>query len=144
MTISNKINPSEDLKKIWKLVPKNIEMEESPTRKAPALYAESSAFMVLFYLMMILAIGGDIYLASKILMKAGVSSLMVIISVIVDFFLAILSFILTLTFTEITCKNKVLQLELDSLCKIKGESENDRKTRKEENEKIYLKVEIVY
>lgn len=134
MTISNKINPNGDLKQIWKLVLKNIHIEEG-IHKAPAIYAEVSGIIGLLYILMFLAIGGDIYLAFNILIKAGVKPAFVAIQVILDFFLAILPFILLsigLKFMDkISIKSWILFYELDSKLVKRNEDEQSTKTRRE-------------
>lgn len=142
MTIPNKVNPSSSLKEFWKLVIKRVNVEFSSIHKAPAIFGEVSGIITILYILTILAISGDVYLAVKILMKAGVKPAFVFIQIGLDIFLAILPFLL-LTFgvkflDTVANKNWKLFYEMDTMLRRKDESDEDYKSRKRQNEETHL------
>ncbi len=93
-------------------------------------------------LLSILAICGDFYLAINILIKAGVKPAFVAIQILLDFFLAILPFLLLSLgvkfMDKVTIKNWILFYELDSKLERVDESEENREARYEDNKKTQL------
>ncbi|MBI3233542.1 MAG: hypothetical protein HYZ42_05790 [Bacteroidetes bacterium] len=141
MKISNKIEPTAGLKEFWKLVLKRKNVELG-LHKAPGMYGEVSAIIVVLYILTIAAVGGDIYLAMKILMKAGVKPAFVFIQIGADIVLAILPFILLTigfkVFDKVANKNLKLFYELDSKLERNDHTPEQNKNRKESNKNVQL------
>ncbi len=143
MSFSNRINPPSDLKEFWKLVLKRIHMEID-NHRAPAMYASVSAIIGILYVLTIVAISGDIYLAVNILKKQGVKPEYVAIQICADIVLAILPFILLKSIPyfafldKVTNKNRLMFYELDSRLKIKDETKEQEEVRKENNRETLI------
>lgn len=125
-------NPSDSYKKTWSLTPQGRTLTVSG-HKTKSMYASLSSAIPIYYILMFLAIGFDIYLGFSILSKSGVSLGLIIGSVVADFFLAVLPFIIensVSSLNHIVIENKTFQKKMECKTKLNGESDEGYYARK--------------
>lgn len=125
--------PSEPYRLSWTLVPQTTTLKIL-NHKTKAMYSALSPSIPIFYIMMFIAIGMDLYLAVAILAKSGVSLPLVIGSVILDLFLALCPFLFegfwVKDWNHVVVENDIFRKELECMTKKKEENEDDFNSRK--------------
>ncbi len=126
--INTFLNPSEELRQNWSLVPQ-VRTLTLAGHKTKSLYAALSPSIPIFYVLMFLAISFDIYLGFSILAKQGVNIGLIIGSVIADFFLAIAPFLFESNFSgkynHIKLENQIFQKKLECMTMRNNETEEE-------------------
>jgi hypothetical protein len=125
--------PSDQFLQTWSLVPQVRTLRLS-NQKTKALYSSLSPAIPIFYVLMICAIGFDIYLGFSILAKQGVSIGLIVGSVILDLFFAIMPFLvecyIVKDWNHVKVENQIFQTELETMCRRRGEKDEDFDSRK--------------
>lgn len=127
------LNPSNEFKQTWSLVPQ-VRTLSVAGQKTKSLYSSLSPAIPLFYILMFLAIGFDVYLALKILAKQGVPFGLILISVIADLFFAIAPFLIE-TFlwkggNHVKVENQIFQCKLECQTMKKSETNEEFQARR--------------
>src|SRR4051812_34636259 len=109
-------NPSDRYKQTWSLVPqvRTVSVSSHETR---SLYSSLSPAIPLFYILMFTAIAFDVYLGFAILAKQGVNIALILGSVFLDLFFAILPFLcecfIVKDWNHIKVENEIFQKKLE-------------------------------
>jgi hypothetical protein len=125
-------NPSSRYLKAWALTPQGRQLGISG-HKTRSMYDTLSFAIPVFYILFFAAIAFDIYLGFSILAKSGVSIGLITGSVILDIILAIAPFLFATfisSFNHTNTENKIFQSKLECMTKLKGESDKEYSTRK--------------
>lgn len=125
-------NPSSRLRELWSLVPQ-VRTLQVGEHKSRAYHSDVSSAIPLFYILMFMAIGFDIYLGFFILSKQGVNLGLIIGSVIADLFLGFLPFMIEGYFVKdlnhTKVENAILVKELEYGCQKYDESDGEFRAR---------------
>ncbi len=125
--------PSSPYRLSWTLVPQTTTLKLS-NHKTKSMYSSLSPAIPIFYILMFIAIGLDVYLALAILARSGVSLALVIGSIIADLFLAICPFLFegfwVKDWNHVVVENDIFRKELECMTKKKGEDDDDFNRRK--------------
>jgi hypothetical protein len=129
------LNPSGRFRELWALVPQ-VGSLSIGAQKTKAYHSSLSSAIPIFYILMILAIAFDIYLGVFVLSKQGVSFMLIVGSVILDFVFGFAPFLIEGVFMKdlnhLKVENRIFQKELEIQCRLKGEDDkafNGRKAR---------------
>lgn len=117
--------------KSWALAPQNRYLEVSG-HKTRSMYGYMSSSIPFFYILIITAISLDIYLGFAILSKSGVNIVLIILSVIADFFLAILPGVLAGYIDKmnpINLQNELFKSNLECMTEKINETEDENNIR---------------
>ncbi len=127
-------NPSPEFKQTWSLVPQ-VRTIAIGNQKTKPLYSSLSPAIPIFYILCLLAISFDIYIAVTVLAKQGVNIAYIIIAVILDLFLAVSPFLLELYaakhLNHINLDNQIFLCNLKCQTKKKEETDDQFDTRKQ-------------
>lgn len=124
-------NPIAPYRKSWALAPQNRFLEVSG-HKTRSMYDYMSSSVPFFYILMLSAILLDIYLGFAILSKSGVNIILIILSVIADFFLAILPGVLAGyidRLNPINLQNKLFKNNLECMTEKRNETQDEHEIR---------------
>ena len=123
--------PIAPYKKSWALAPQNRFLEVSG-HKTRSMYDYMSSSIPFFYILMLSAIFLDIYLGFAILNKSGVNIILIALSVVADFFLAILPGVLAGyidSLNPINLKNKLFKNNLECMTEKRNETQEEHEIR---------------
>lgn len=130
-------DPPQSYKEKWSLAPQGSVLHIDGL-KTKTMFAELSSAIPLYYILMFLAIGFDIYLGFAILSKSGVNIALISVGVIADFFLAILPFLLAVKIDArnyIKTENKIFQTLLEIKTRLIDEKDNESKYKERVRDK---------
>ncbi len=126
-------NPSVEFRQTWSLVPQ-IRTVSVSGQKTKSLYSALSPAIPIFYFLMFLAIGFDVYLGFSILAKQGVNIGLIVGAVFFDLFFAIFPFLaecfIWKHLNHVQVENQMFKSKLECQTMKKSETESEFQARR--------------